>query len=338
MFKKVIVGFLFFFMTFGVSQQCLAKEQTSNELIQKNGFSVEVIPSATQIDKKFSFFYVHVKPKEIQPLKIKLRSTKKEKVIVNISITNAFTNSYGNIDYGQKNEVDESMKTPLTQMVKPKQKKITLENFEEKIITLNVTPPEKEFQGVRLGAVSLVAENSDEKKKVSNTYGYKIAIMLNETLANYNRGGDLKYKHVGPRLDYGQKVVDFTMQNPYPFVIDQLTVSSTLEKKNNKKIIASNKRKNVSVAPNSTFSFLTYLGPDSLKPGTYKLTVDASNEANQNWHWTKEFVVTNDQARKLNKEATYKLYLPKIYKYLGVLLLILTVVNYFYLFWRRRLK
>lgn len=308
-----------------------------SELADKTGFLVEALPPDSQIDPNFSFFYARTKPLEEQTLKVKVTSTQKKKATAKIDITNAVTNSTGQIDYGQTNaQLDKSMTLPLTEMVTSKEKEVTVENFEEKIVELSVKPPKESYEGVRLGAVVFSAVEKDtDSKGVTSSYGYKIGIMLSEDLRPYNEGASLTYTGVKARLENGQKVVALTVQNPTPYVLENLTIQSKVTKKGSKEVLTSNQLGGMKMAPNSSFDFLNYLGLEKLQPGTYQMTASATDGA-ETWTWEKEFTISDNQAEKLNKEAAYQLLLPNLYKILGGLLILLTLLTMGYLIYRKK--
>lgn len=320
------------------NEEVKTEEAKEGDVPGRTGFVVEPVLTNEQIDPSISFFYVQTRPGITQELNVRVKSIRKEKSEVNVYISNATTNDAGNVEYANREKpVDESVGIPLTEMVKLKEKKVTVENFEEKVVTLIVTPPAKEYEGVRLGAIFFGTDDGNkEKGAVKSNYGYRIGLMLNSQLQPYNRGGDLEFMHVGPRLSQGQKVIDFAMKNPKPFLLDNVTIGSKLRRKDNEEVIASNMLENVSLAPNSTYSFLTHLGVENLKSGTYVLKVDAKDENNQYWSWEEEFIISKDEAAKINKETSYKLGLPIQYKYIGILLLVLSIGNISYLVWRKR--
>lgn len=320
------------------TEEKVEKENSKeSSLADQTGFTVESIQPDTQINKDYSFFYIRVAPGEKQTLQVKVSSKRKEPSKVKIFVNNAVTNTMGQIDYGQSNVVlDKSLTIPLTDFVRPKEKEITVQNFEEKIVELAVEPSEAHFSGVRLGAV--VFQSADKKKDASgveSTYGYKIGILTSEELKPYNEGATLKYEKVKARLQNGEKVVATTVQNPEPFVLENLTMKSELRRKGEKKAVASQHLTGMKIAPNSSFDFLTYLGIDQLKSGRYQIEMKAS-DGSQQWNWVKEFEITDKQANQMNKEAAYQLTLPKLYKVGGVILLLLTVTNLAYLIYRKR--
>ena len=61
------------------------------------------------------------------------------------------------------------------------------------------------------------------------------------------------------------------------------------------------KKENLQFAPNSNVDFPIPLEGDKLKAGTYELTLDVVSDSGK-WHFTKEFTVTAEKAKALNKQ------------------------------------
>lgn len=313
------------------------KSKQASEVAEKTGFTVESVQPENQINKDFSFFYVHTQPSEEQTLKVKVISKRKEASRVNISLTNAVTNITGQIDYGQKNvQLDSSMTLPLTDFVSLQTKTLTVANFEEKIIEIHVKPPKESYQGVRLGAV--VFQSADVQKEqsgVKNTYGYKIALMTSEDLRPYNEGGRINYLSVKPRLQNGQKVIAMKVQNPESAVLENVSISTKIFPKGEKEPLATNGLTGMKLAPNSSFDYLTYLGLENLKAGKYVIQATGT-DGKETWEWEKEFTISDKEANQMNEDAAYKLLLPKLYKLIGGILVALTILNLAYLLYRKK--
>ncbi|MBX8935320.1 DUF916 and DUF3324 domain-containing protein [Enterococcus gilvus] len=310
----------------------------ASELAGKTGFTVESVQSENQINKDFSFFYVHTQPSEEQTLKVKVISKRKEPSKVKIHVNNAVTNIMGQIDYGQKNvQLDSSMKQPITDFVSLGAKEVTVKNFEEKIVELHVKPPKDSYQGVRLGAVVFRSADSQEKEEtgVNNTYGYKIAIMTSEDLRPYNEGGRINYISVKASLQNGQKAIAMKVQNPEPAVLENVSIRTKIFPKGEKEPLATNALAGMKLAPNSSFDYLTYLGLEDLKAGKYVIQASAT-DGKETWEWEKEFTISDKQANQINEDAAYKITMPKLYKGFGISLIILTLGNIGYLVYRKR--
>lgn len=291
------------------------------------GFSVTPIQPDTQVDKNISFFYPALEPGINQNLKLQIRNTSDEDLSLDIDFVNAVTGINGNIDYNQKNaKVDESLDYPLSDIVKISNKAITLKSKETKDITISITPKQQSFPGVKLGAIRVLKHQDKKNQKgIVTNYGYTIGLLATEDKKPFNIGGDLKYKNTGVKIINGRKTASTVLQNPNPYVIQDLKMTSTLYKKGEKNPYGEKNLENMSVAPNSSFEFPIDLGLKNLEPGKYIVKIHGENDQDS-WDWNKEFTVSKSAANKLNKDAAYKLILPKSYYYCLTALLVFTIM------------
>lgn len=301
-------------------------DNTASELEDdtQTSFSVEAIQPDSQVDKSVSYFYFKVNPGEEQTLKTKLTNKTNQDLTVLVDVTDAGTNYHGNVDYFMVNPMlSLDKETKISTMVTLKEKEVVLKPNEEKIIELDVKTPKEAFEGIRLGGVSF-KEKQEEKSGVTNTYKYLMSLVMTEDLQPHNRKGDLVFDNIEAKLHNGQKSVVTTLKNPEPFLIDKLNISTNLTKKSSGEQIAANTYTDVTVAPNSTYELLTYLGLESLKPGVYVMEIHGKNEERE-WAWTEEFEILDQDAKNLNKNTDYKVKVPMIFIIFISILVVVTI-------------
>lgn len=331
----LISGVIFSFS--GGSQSLAAQEENPA------GYTVESIQSENQVDTSKSYFYIGVQPERSQTFKVKIKSLRKEPRKVKIQVNNAITGNNGVIDYTKVDpELDESLKQPLTSFVKVEneQKEVTVQNFEEKIVSFVVTPPKDTFPGVKLGAVRFVGVPTTEEQKatkdkgITPQYAFVIALMVTEDKEQFDSGAELHLKHARLQLVNGERVFEGTIQNDQPKVLTGLSMEGYVTKKGSKDKIAKVAKENLSVAPNSNFGVLFPAGLDNVRAGKYVMTLVAKGD-DRKWKWTKEFQVGEKEAAKINDEAVYKITVPKWVPYLFFLILIMALIITIFLIQRR---
>ena len=323
--KKIIVSFfgLVVLLVGNISTTVFA-EKSLEEDDQNTSFLVEAIQPDTQVNKDVSYFFFKAKPGEEQTLHTKITNKTDKELTVLVDVTDAGTNYHGNIDYFMTNPMLSTGKeTRISNIVTPETKEVVLSPKEEKIVGLKVSPPKKEFAGIRLGGVSF-KEKQEKQDGISNTYKYLMSVVMTEDLKPHNENGDLVFDKVGAKLHNGQKVVETTLKNPNPFIIEKLNISTNLTRKEDNKQLAANAYEGVTVAPNSTYELLTYLGLESLKPGKYIIDIHGQNETDE-WSWSEEFEILADEAKDLNKNTEYKVSIPRIFIILISVLGIVTI-------------
>ncbi|OEG16533.1 hypothetical protein BCR23_06280 [Enterococcus quebecensis] len=286
------------------------------------GFVVQAIRPDTQIETNKSYFFIETKPQETQVLKVKVKSTQKDPLKINIFVANGTTGSTGNIEYDKPTkELDESLKHPLTEFVHVEAPEITLENFEEKIVELSVTPPKDSYEGIKLGAVvfqSVEEEEKTKKQTISSKYQYKIGLITTETGEEYENAKNLQLASAKLGLKLGRKQVSAVIHNPEPKIADNLKIEATVSKKGSKNILKKQTVDNARMAPNSTYEFSVDWGIDAIDPGEYTLNVHAQNNE-EDWKWEKDFSVSAEKAKKMNEETVFKVESPDWLPYVVIL-------------------
>lgn len=306
------------------------------------GFTVESIIPENQVDKTKTYYYLSVEPEQKQTIQVKVISTKKEPVTVSVAIHDAVSSSVGAIDYANaKPKLDKSLKDPITSLVKVKDnvKEITVKNFEEKIVEYEITPPKKNFEGVKLGSLRFVRKGEDAEKNKSGLtpeYARVIALMLTEDEEQFNHGADLHLKKVGLDLSNGRKVIAANIQNDQPKVLQEMTINGQITRKGESKVIAKHEMENFSVAPNSNFNFEIPLGLEKFEPGTYVFTGEAKGDG-RTWKWNETFQVGKERADQINEETVFKIIVPKWVPWIAGILLLSLIGLIVYLKRRQRI-
>lgn len=264
--------------------------KVSGESIDELGFTVDPILPDNQINKEVGYYNLLLVPDESQKVSVRLKSTKKEPVIIKTEITNAWTNRYGQIDYGKNKKIDKSLNIPLTEIVTidDEFKEIILTNFEEKIITFNVNPPKKSFTGIKLGAISFFEKSSEQGKM--NQFGYRVGILLNEDKKPTVQAGVLELLDVEAGLDEGFLSINLNFVNKKPYIIKDLDFQVEIRKLGDDKVIESYTLENVNIAPNSEFNMKIPWDINKINFGRYDVKVDARN-VSARWEWETELNV-----------------------------------------------
>lgn len=293
------------------------------------GFTVESIIPENQVDKTKTYYYLSVEPAQKQTIQVKVKSTKKDPVSVNVAVHDAVSSSVGAIDYANsKPKLDKSLQNPITSLVKVKNnvKEVTVKNFEEKIVEYEITPSKEKFSGVKLGSLRFVRKGEESEKNKSGLtpeYARVIALMLTEDEEQFNHGAELHLKKVGLDLSNGRKVIAANIQNDQPKVLQEMTINGQITRKGKSEVLAKHQMENFSVAPNSNFNFELPLGLERFEAGTYVFTGEAKGDG-RTWKWEETFKVGKERADQINEETVFKLVVPQWVPWTaGILLLCL---------------
>ncbi|MGM0218052.1 DUF916 and DUF3324 domain-containing protein [Enterococcus sp. AZ126] len=301
------------------------------------GYVVTPLQPNTQIDMEKSYFYIKTVPGETQTLQVRVASTKKEEVHLKIYGVNAMTSNSGTINYTEDlTNKDDTLKEPLTSLVKVETPEITVGNFEEKTVNIQVTAPKEHYEGVKMGAI-VVGLIPDKKKQkgMSTEYNYKIGLITAENGDEFTNGKTLKLNTVKAAIFHGKKMVLASLQNPEPKVIDNLNIVVTMTEKESGKAIKEKTVQNYKLAPNSHFNFELDWGINDLPSGTYTLKMDAKNY-DEEWHLSKDFKITNEESKEINASSVFKIKTPTWLKVVSIVMAITSLALMGTLFYRRK--
>ncbi len=308
--KQYKIGVLLatIFLALGISTQVEADGEEQN-----TGFAVVAQHNNNQIDPNTSYFYLLAKPGEEQTVNVKVNSTQKEAVTVRVEVQDGFTSDSMGISYANPNKIekDSTLKDPVFDLVSTKTKKVTVKNFEEKVVEFKVKSPESSFEGVKFGALLFTGESpkKDSDKAMKAEASYRIGMLLASNGEQFNNGKSLKLNTVKPGLVNGQVAVIANIQNPEPYVIENLKMKTTItDKKSGDKV----KEKEVTggaVAPNSTFNFPVEWGLSRIKPGKYHFSMVGKNDF-YDFKLEKDFEVSGKMADDLNSQTDFKIVTP----------------------------
>ncbi|OJG75684.1 hypothetical protein RV12_GL000023 [Enterococcus quebecensis] len=275
------------------------------------GYTVTLVQSNTQIDPNKSYFYVKTTPGEAQTLEVRIKSTKKDPVHIKIYGTNAITGDGGTIEYSDdKTYYDATLKDPITSMIQVQTPDLTIGNYEEKTVEIQLTPPKEMYDGVKMGAIIFALDQEQkEKSGVSTEFSYRVGVITAESGDEFNNAQILNLNSVKASIKRGKKMVLAKLQNPEPKVLENVSIVATMTKKDTAEVVKRKSVENYSMAPNSVFDFEMDWGIAALPSGTYNLKLDASNDY-QEWQLSKEFIITNEQAKKMNEESVFKIITP----------------------------
>ncbi|OJG23787.1 hypothetical protein RU98_GL001799 [Enterococcus caccae] len=308
------------------------------------GYTVSIVQPKTQIDPEKSYFYVKTTPGEAQTLEVRVRSTKKEPVHLNIYGSNAITGDGGTIEYAKDvSKIDKTLKEPLTSLITVETPEITVENFEEKIIHVKLTPPKESYQGVKMGALIFSLDKGSEKKSgVTTEFSYRIGVIASSSGDEFNNAQTLKLISTKAAMKRGKKMVIANLQNPEPRILENLTIEATMVEKGSEKKIKKITVQNYKLAPNSNFDFELDWGIAQLPSGDYTLKLTASNDLHE-WNLSKDFTISNQQAKQINEASVFKIITPTWIKiiaaiFIGYFIAITSIMIFRRMRWEKKWK
>lgn len=279
-------------------------------------FTVKAIPSDHQIDKSKSYFDVMGKPNEEIILRYKIANNSGVKQTYLISVNSASTNKNGLINYKVNNK-EKSLPVSLSEITEVP-KEVTIPAVSDKEVAVKVKLPADPFQGVLVGAIHTrlkeeVKNTDGSAMSVKNTYGYIIGIVVTESENQpLSKGEKLELKSVENKIDIGKKVFHANLLNPQSAIFEPLAITATITGKNGGEAIATKEIENGRIAPHSVLPLELDWGAGVLAAGDYKYKIHAQSN-DEEWTFEDSFTITQEEAKKLNKEADVQVRVPQIW-------------------------
>lgn len=322
-------------LLFCISNSSVFAEENNNEM---GGYTIEGIPNQNQIDPSVGYFYLHENPGSKDELKVKLTNSSSKDKTLEVKVTDANTNINGIIDYTGQIKNNKLLKLPLTSVVKASEEEVIVPKNSSIETSLMINMPDKHFDGVIVGGIVVSEKKEDQKQNnnlsVGNTYSYTIGVVLtNEDKINLKKNVSVELENVGPILFDGRKIVQADILNPNPYIFSEAAVSGQILYLKNNKIISTQKKENISIAPYSSYPFQFDWNKKNLEPGKYLFTGEVKTKE-KTWKLEKEFEITESKAKTINKESVFKVQVPSWLKLSCLLLAILSIVNVLSLLFR----
>lgn len=271
-------------------------------------FSVSSVIPENQINKNLSYFDLKVAPSVSQELKVKISNNKDHEIKVKAMVTPATTCRNGFISYTNLTNYDESLKYPLSDILKLDKSEYTVPAGSFVTATALLNMPAESYNGIILGGLVFTKSNDSSEyanedqmsAQIENEYQYVVGVMLSENDNKVKANMNLKY--IKPTLTNYHTNLAVNLQNDTPVIIPDLKISGTVYKKGSSEIYKFTEKENIKMAPNSNFDFMIDWQNHKFEAGDYRVHVIAQNEE-YFWEWDEDFKITPEQANDTNKDA-----------------------------------
>lgn len=294
-------------------------------------YTVSPVLSESQVSETTSYFDLKMAKKQSENIQVKITNQSSSNQTFKVLVHTATTNQNGIIDYsGQEKNYADSMVYSLADLVTTDEPTVTVPGNSGKDVTLTVKMPDKPFEGILLGGITIepVTEKA-EKGQVNNIYTHTLAVQVSES-----------DKVIKPELTFGEvsldqinyhNVVNLTVQNQTPTILTNVTATMTIREKGKSDPIVTQTKKGLSIAPHSVFP-LPVEWQDLFTPGEYEYEVNIKNSEHK-WSATKSFTVKKEESEKLNDLSVDEKQANPLWLYisLGAILLILVLIIVIYI-------
>lgn len=277
------------------------------------GFNVKAVTPEKQIDLNKTYFYIKTEPNQSQHLKVNVTNNEDKEITVETTAANAITAPNGKISYvSGAEDKDKTLQNSIEEMVHVEPKELVLKKGETKPVSITIMPPSEHYKGIKLGTLFFQKKGETKPKdgaQVNSEYRYAIDLVTSEDDQPLYGGKKLTLDSAEATLLLREKAIALKFSNADPKVIQDLNLIAQVSEKESNTVLKSAELENGRMAPNSHFTFEIPWGLDTFKAGTYVVKVKATSNT-ESWEFEKEFNITADQAKQMNKETVTKLTFP----------------------------
>lgn len=290
--KKILITLLFIFTSILLGGKAYASS---------NDFSISPVLPDNQNSEVQSYYDLKVTPNQSQTLRIGIKNNSSTSQKYKISVNTATTNQNGYIDYSLDNfERSSSMIYSLKDLITLTTDSIDISADSEKEISFELKAPPALFDGIILGGITVEPIASELKEGINNVYTRTLAIQLSETNSSIKpvlKAGDVVISQENLRNN-----IKFGLENYSPTIISKVSAEIIITKKGEKAPILTQKKEQLSFAPNSKFNLLTEWNK-KFEPGEYIYKISLEDGAGDKWSFSKSFKIDSKKAESFNKTS-----------------------------------
>lgn len=290
-------------------------------------FSVQAVLPESQTNERVSYFDITLEPKQEEILAVQVTNNSEAEMTLDIGVNTATTNSNGVINYGFSDaDPDDTLPINFAEIVELDEKTITLTANETRTVEAKVVMPEKSFDGILLGGITVSEQVPENENQITNRFSYSLAVVINQTDKEVSPTVDLTQVAVNQRNR--RSVVIGSLQNQAATILNDVHVEAQVFEKGSDAPLYTETRSDMRMAPNSTLPFGISTGTKPLKAGKYQLKMVVTS-GEEEWRFEKEFTITAKEAKEFNEQAV-NLETDRTVVYLaiagGVVVLLLLVI------------
>lgn len=304
-------------------------------------FTINAIKPNNQINKKAGYLDLLIKPNQQQRISFSVNNISNQEQHFIVDAGDATTSDGLAIDFNKNNQkiLGDTKFSNLINENKFRQY-VTVPANSSKVVSFDLKMPPKHFDGILMGGITLYLNSKYQKNDsnqsgsvgIKNRFTYAIAVVLRNN-----------FKKVQPDLhilDAFQSTVNYrpvvktTIQNDKNNFIKGLSTNTIIKNSDGKKVV-SNKTMLGQIAPISQFNLTTQLD-HALPAGKYYLYGSAKDASNREWHWQKQFTVTNKNYNNVSSKDAFNDNEINWYIVIIVILIIIILGMLIYLIIKKR--
>lgn len=290
--------FLFLLM----SQRVLADNAEGNPA-GAVGFTYSVDYPNNQIQEA-GYFDLLMTAGQKQTVKMKLSNPAAAEVKVLVGLNGAKTNKNGVVEFGDTEiKNDKSLKFAFEDIVKGPDE-VILAPGESKDLELEITMPKTEFDGVILGGIRLIRDDSADQKagvsgaQIKNKYQYIIGMTLQVNQHKVVPALVLNSVYAD-QFNY-QNTIFINFSNSKAAMLSDMSIEVQISKQGEGQVLYETKKNGMRLTPNSFIDFPISMQGERMVAGNYSAHILVQGSDDIREEWTKDFEITKEEADKFN--------------------------------------
>ncbi|MFD1671831.1 DUF916 and DUF3324 domain-containing protein [Agrilactobacillus yilanensis] len=309
---------------------CLGVFISRGDTVKAAETNLVVTPVYTdnQIGGHTGYFNTYVAPGETQTYTFLVANKSDDKRTLYMRFNAGYTNQSGNAVFDStKIPADSSLKYDMAKelLVGNRVKRVHVEGQETGTVSFEVKAPSTAYNGVIMGGVVTSTSGKSSLKSdgtlLKNDYGYAIPIFIRNQ-QEVSVSPKITLGTVKPAMRNGSPAVLVQTKNEQPAYLTTSTITAKVYRKGESKVYKKSTNSAITMAPNSNFEYGIDWGKNRVEAGDYKLDYTVSQGKLKTWHFTKNFTISNDDAKRLNDLAGFK---PN-YTWLWILLAVVVLI------------
>ncbi|PWF99685.1 DUF916 and DUF3324 domain-containing protein [Levilactobacillus bambusae] len=297
------------------------------------GFTMQIEKPANTIDETQSYFNLKVRPNQKQTLAIKVINLQDRQRTVRVTPVSAYTNDNVQVAYRPHVAAGQTLANYQFSDLVSGAQTVTVAPKATKVVKFQLRVPTHTFRGLIDGGFK--AEGTDQKPakaekgfSINNRYALLMGATLQEDTKRVSP--TLKLTAVTPKIVNQTTTLVANLNNAKPVLFGQMTIKSQVTKVGSDKVLHSQTKRNLTVAPSTAFGYRMDWNREPFKPGKYNLHLVATSGTKE-WIFDQRFTISRQEAAELNQRGHN---LKKSYLWLwilfGILLLILLLIAVYY--------
>ncbi|WP_164847988.1 DUF916 and DUF3324 domain-containing protein [Lacticaseibacillus hulanensis] len=273
-------------------------------------YSISANLPENQLNTSASYFDLLVKPGSSQNLSVVITNSDTRAHKYRVSTNRSETNTNGIVDYNKHGKKRPKSLALDIEAMMPKTSKVTVPAKSARTVSLKLTVPMQRFSGVLLGGIRVAeldttsGNTSSKGLTLKNKFAYVLGLQLREDKDVSGVKPDMTLNKVGATQINNRNYISTYLENTKPTIMRDVRVRAKVYKDGSSSVFVKNDKSDMMMAPNSVFAYPINANEYPLKPGNYRVVVDAwAENAKYHWHFAKSFVISAALADNLNKTA-----------------------------------